>query len=737
MGQLKSKIRKHTPRIHDSMEDNESINAKLPKTNTEEDGIVGEDIEKVFNDLYGSRETHKSSCSDTSSNKNELKDGIVGDDIGKLFNELYESWETHNSSCCKNGLCECVQAKLEKIKKRLEDCKEPRLVDIFKNYVQPYVKSRRIKNELVSQFQTLCFAEGYAELAESVFSNNVPHEKLESELEDKFLVMSDKFMAFIISKMNSDKVQSFFSSTDRRGHEKLEIIIKDRHMALQKLLEKLEIQRGQNVYVNCKILEMDDSYRTPKSAGKDFNFLYQTVYQKIAYEGLEDALCHKCFYQLTNEKWEKWCKHAFTIDAIIYLVSVVLLTIAAVAGVNATDVVKYQSPIDYVRAVFEIILTLNAARILGIEIYQVTRLKKEYLLDKMNYFEIVAPMLIFLVLTLRYIHEQAHWYIYSAAYLVWLLQIVKFAPVFQFTGVYVDSLRIMIVDILKFAILFVISIIIFSGTFLLVLKAENTLDKHQETKSFWSIFLVGLRVMIESDSIIEYTGDDGYKAAGVMAMMFFMFFIIVVLLNMLIAQLINTYQKFERSSLKGFKVRRAKIVARLEREQLPFIFNNDGKRREHYEEELEINDDLARVPDTGILYEDQIIQLQHIRRDEQSISKKMNTTDSIIDTVITQLSIHKQELEKMSKLRHDDMMKVIKELEKIKTEVQNAYSDKKIQKDASEEKKRNIMFDTELQELHLTQQKLNKLNETQSYQNQSTGEIKRKQTHESSICIIM
>lgn len=507
-------------------------------------------------------------------------------------------------------------------------------------------------------------------------------------------------------------------------------------MTLQNLLDKLEIQRGQNVYVNRKILEMDDSYRTPKS-GEDYNFLYQTVYQKIAYEGIEDAVCHKYFSQLTNEKWEKWCKHAFTIDAIIYLVSVVLLTIAAVAGVNATDVVKYQSPIDYVRAVFEIILTLNAARILGIEIYQVTRLKKEYLLDKMNYFEIVAPMLILLVLTLRYIHEQAHWYIYAAAYLVWLLQIVKFAPVFQFTGVYVDSLRIMIDDILEFAILFVISIIIFSGTFLLVLKAENTLEKHQETKSFWSIFLVGLRVMIESDSIIEYTGDDGYKATGVMAMMFFMFFIIVVLLNMLIAQLINTYQKIERSSRKGFYVRRAKIVARLEREQLPFIFNYDGKRREHYEEELEINDGLARVPDTGILYEDQIKQLQHIRGDVHIIKKKIDSTDFIIDTVNTQLSNHKQELEKRHADMYDKIMKVIVELKIIKTEVQNAYERNVSEKNGTGRKS------AEIQE----QQEPSEITETQSNQNQSKGEIRRKQTperdidsgteRESSICIII
>jgi hypothetical protein len=52
-----------------------------------------------------------------------------------------------------------------------------------------------------------------------------------------------------------------------------------------------------------------------------------------------------------------------------------------------------------------------------------------------------------------------------------------------------------------------------------------------------------------------------------------MFFIIVVMLNMLIAQLINTYQDIESSSLKGFLVRRAKIVARLEREHMPCHFN--------------------------------------------------------------------------------------------------------------------------------------------------------------------
>jgi hypothetical protein len=48
----------------------------------------------------------------------------------------------------------------------------------------------------------------------------------------------------------------------------------------------------------------------------------------------------------------------------------VLLTIAAVTGVNAPNVFIYQSPIDYLRAICEAVLLLNAARMLVIEIYQ-------------------------------------------------------------------------------------------------------------------------------------------------------------------------------------------------------------------------------------------------------------------------------------------------------------------------------------------------------------------------------
>ncbi|XP_060557871.1 uncharacterized protein LOC132718240 [Ruditapes philippinarum] len=258
----------------------------------------------------------------------------------------------------------------------------------------------------------------------------------------------------------------------------------------------------------------------------------------------------------------------------MYLTSIVCLTFVAVTSVNAPNVVVYQSPLDYTRAIFEIFLLLNAARILEIEIYQIIRLKKEYLVDKMNIVEITSPVMLILLLPVRYIHEQTHWYIYAVTYLVWFLQIIKYAPVFKFTGVFVDSLQKMFVkDILRFGIILSITIVVFSGTFLLVLKAENTLQLHEETTSFWKIGIVGIRIMIESDGIVEYTGDDGYKFAGAMVMMAFMFFIIVVLLNMMIAKLMNTYREIENTSLNGFHVRRAKIVARLEREHMPFPFD--------------------------------------------------------------------------------------------------------------------------------------------------------------------
>ncbi|XP_053390723.1 uncharacterized protein LOC128553567 [Mercenaria mercenaria] len=85
----------------------------------------------------------------------------------------------------------------------------------------------------------------------------------------------------------------------------------------------------------------------------------------------------------------------------------------------------------------------------------------------------------------------------------------------------------------------------------------------------WGIWFVGLRTMIEAQPIVEYTGSEGYRPMGTVVMLMFIAMTIVVLLNILIAQLTETYHIIQSDARKSVVVNRAWIIARLERNAVP------------------------------------------------------------------------------------------------------------------------------------------------------------------------
>ncbi|XP_045169215.2 uncharacterized protein LOC123531960 [Mercenaria mercenaria] len=512
---------------------------------------------------------------------------------------------------------------------------------------------QKCAKQMISAIQNMCMEKNLAKLAFITFETHMSSERLLESFENKFEDMTDDLTAVFISAIDGERVQKFFCpesgnatskynedgmtftdldqeyfATTQKRHKMLQEIVKKRHKTLIQLLGKLLDQQGEDEYAMCKMLEMDGVGRVPDMDGYDFTF--HTVFQQVAYNNVEDAVCHKTFKRLVETKWDKWCRSAFTIDACLYLTSFILLTFIVISGVTSSDVKTYHSPLDFVRVIFEVIVFANALRVLLTEIYQIATLRTGYLVDKTNILEIIAPALLLSVLPMRYIHEQAHWFIFAASYFLWMLQIIKYAPVFKSTGVYAEALQTMIIgDFLKFGILISITTIIFSGTFLLVLKGEDSLTKHDETRTFWGIFLVGLRIMVEADSVVEYTGEDGYNPTGAIIMMLFMFFMVVVLLNILIAQLINTCQRIENSSIKGFYLRRAKIIARMEREQTPIPClpcANVKQRKKCYECRIKMDRRIEDMNGSTILNDDPWAMLQNVEQGLRKLSENVNVS---------------------------------------------------------------------------------------------------------------
>lgn len=209
----------------------------------------------------------------------------------------------------------------------------------------------------------------------------------------------------------------------------------------------------------------------------------------------------------------------------------------------------------------------------------------EYWQDAFNWIDLSSSILIILILPLRFTHKSEQWFVFSAAYLLWTVRIFKYAAVFRQTGAYAQILwRILIHDIFQFTTFFLFILLAFSGCLLLSLRGEGSLEQFSESSSFWSILFVGVRILIEAEKIIEYT-ELQYMSLIIMTV--FLFTICVLLLNILIAQLSDTYQNVQQDAQRGLEVNRAWIVARVE---LNSLYIGKGHRTTHYKESENVYD---------------------------------------------------------------------------------------------------------------------------------------------------
>lgn len=264
------------------------------------------------------------------------------------------------------------------------------------------------------------------------------------------------------------------------------------------------------------------------------------------------------------------------------------------------------SALQIVRVICEVWSLGTVIVTLLFELSQLYRHRLEYLQDAFNWIDMSSCFLILSLLPLRFIHRNEQWFVFSAAYLLWTLRIFKYAAVFRQTGAYTQILwRILIHDIVQFTTLFTCILLSFSGCLLLSLRGEGSLQQFSETSSFWSILFVGLRILIEAERIIEYTA---LQTTSLIIMVAFLFTICVLLLNILIAQLSDTYQKVQQDAQRGLEVNRAWIVTKIELNSL-FI----GKRqRKHFyktsEEILDVKSILGKWKDPSLNEINQHIQ---------------------------------------------------------------------------------------------------------------------------------
>ncbi|WAR13039.1 hypothetical protein MAR_027219 [Mya arenaria] len=164
------------------------------------------------------------------------------------------------------------------------------------------------------------------------------------------------------------------------------------------------------------------------------------------------------------------------------------------------------------------------------------------------------------------------------------------------SGAYAQILfRILAYDFMQFGLVFLVILLAFSVSFYLALRGDSGLNVHDETSTFWGILFVGVRSLTEAAPVVEYTGDNGYGTVSVILMLCFLFTCIVILLNILIAQLTDTYQKVQQDAQRGLEANRAWIVSRVELNS--FVFGHRYLNRNTYYEPSQDIEDMKSVLD--------------------------------------------------------------------------------------------------------------------------------------------
>ena len=376
-------------------------------------------------------------------------------------------------------------------------------------------------------------------------------------------------------------------------------------------------QTADTYHVYYGVLEADSRGFQPRQA--HFNRQERSCLHIIARSGYEEIVYHDTVRLLLRMKWKKFGRMRFLLQFLTYLLHILAMSVAFILAAREANPKHYFSPAvtasNTIRLLCEIVYYVFLLWNLATEIFQMFRHRLRYLLDWYNYLDMGAIVCSLLIIPLRFSQnpqaENAQWFFAAIAYLLNVMRGYKFAVVLRTTGAYVEIIgSILRYDIVPFSIVFIMFLFGFSGATYLALKFEGVVDASRASSllcplpnltngsenircedqtylvsEWWFVFFNGLRVMIESGPVFENyyrpCSTCGFGWFSLILHATFLFFVIVVFLNLIIAQMSDTYQNVWSDAQRKLYKNRAWILARIEHNSLLTICLRN-LRDQHY-----------------------------------------------------------------------------------------------------------------------------------------------------------
>eukprot|EP00117_Sycon_ciliatum_P002541 scpid24331/ scgid1932/ Transient receptor potential cation channel subfamily A member 1; Ankyrin-like with transmembrane domains protein 1 len=381
----------------------------------------------------------------------------------------------------------------------------------------------------------------------------------------------DELAALLLRAMDKPCVRALFTP-DEHGEVKhnFEELLKDDHMTTtcQAVMDACiePTAEPDELRFHFDILEADRNGDLPNS--EDFMYDSQTAYHRAIDSKSKKVRQHTLVRMLTFDKWSSYGEKLALSKLFVYLMFLIVVSFSLIIAAEEEDPTKYEHDVDIARGVFEVLTILFYIFQFWEEVTQARRVRLDYFKYGWNYMRMLTILLFIAVIPLRYTDSGAQWHVSSILFAVSWIRLLELIAVTRFVGIYMQMLeRILEKDVSRFLVVFGSIVIAYAGSLVLALRGESwtgsatppenrtipeettELGISRFTNGFGSSLFTGIRTMVQQENIVDYLSGDGptnsFSWLAIIINVIFLFFLLVVLLNILIAQLSDTYAEVQ------------------------------------------------------------------------------------------------------------------------------------------------------------------------------------------------
>ncbi|XP_065057965.1 uncharacterized protein LOC135685817 isoform X2 [Rhopilema esculentum] len=301
----------------------------------------------------------------------------------------------------------------------------------------------------------------------------------------------------------------------------------------------------------------------------DFDHASMSCLQILCNSHHKKAVNHPTVKMLSRIKWDLYAKYYIWFHFGCFFAYLVILATSLMLAATSKHPTQYHNGTDKFRAFCECLTIICTLVYFVVEVDQ---LKKEgfklYICSFFNWVDFLGILGVLLIIPLRYARVDGQWIIASLAYILNFLRIYKYFPAWELVGVYSKTLAILFKKHLTiFLAVYLMVFLTFAGATILSLRSVVTYDdsagfKNTDVSGLGDVFFRGVKSLVQAEAFAStYTTYGAFSTIVILCSMFIM---MVVMINILIAQLGNSYGAVQKEARNEFYVAKALFIAKLD-----------------------------------------------------------------------------------------------------------------------------------------------------------------------------